>query len=618
MTGRLYPTLPMHTDETLTGYVSRLAVLHRLPTALRFCQELGFSFRGLCRGDPTAIERFAALVEEPIETLRDAAFIGRDDRWIIRGESFCWPALRRSSFAFCPACLQHDAVGAANPQTVAYERSAWAIAAFQTCPTHAIALTVVPGPRYLHDLRDFARHTRGVAHGPEAIDGARHRPATGLEHYIARRFSDSGPAGESAFDPMPLSTVIRACEVFGTAAVFGPSRMPRSLQPEERVTAAGVGFDMLRRGRDGIDELLDRIRTTYTSNKISSNRPSVIYDKLYIWLYHSCDPAYDAIKSDVFEHIAGHSEINVSKKLFGQPVANRPWSSIRKAHVATGIDPPRLRRILAASGLISAEVEAKPYSHIVVPASDLNALIREMQDSVGWDGLKGMLGVSRRTAEHFVGPSLIEPLVSRGMQSLKSDIFRRSDIQRFIDSLMTKAVPVKRPSATMVPLLSAYRKTMAETQAIVSLVVQDRLAFLGQRSGKTGIASLLVDIAEVRKCLHFKDRELTLKGVSAEMKIHPAAIRNLISLGYLRCDYIGNPFRKRPVRSISAASVDEFQSQYVTQFQIRNRTHLGYEKIVVLAARHGLTPVCPVEDVGIAFYRREDVEKFLAALATEN
>lgn len=608
---RLYPVVPLNPDETLTSYVSRLAVLNCAPSAADFCSDLGYSFLKLCYGREQGIAWLSDLTGEPETALRRAALIQIDDGWFLRSEKFYWTALRRTSLAFCPACLRTDGVEDRHSGSHAYERIAWSLEAVRSCPHHGMALQIIKAPTGIQNFRDFARCTAQAFDTlDQTLADVERRPATELEIYILRRL-ENGAGGETVFDTMPLSSAINVCEAFGTADLFGPSGACHLLTPNEKSAAGEAGFLKLRRGREGTVEILDGVRRKHLDSASALGRPSTTYGNLYNWLYKAKDDVYASFKSEAIEYILNHATSNLRKSLFGQPIPERPWYSIRTAHNAFGIDPKRLRNVMAASGLIAADASDLRDSQVIVSAADLQVLIREVEECVGWDGLTKLLGVPRRTVAQFVGQGLIEPMVPRGNQLLKSDLFRRSDIQHFIDRMLHGAVIVDSVQPTMYGLLSTRRRTLSRTGDIIELVLNRRLRWIGKRADSEGIPALLLDIDEVRSLIDpEKQNVTTFKKAAAMLHIQPHAVHQLIERNFIEAEYAGHVKRRCVARLIPLASIAQFKKRYITRYELSRVTGIGYARLQCLADEYGLEPVGPPDVLKVHLYHFLDTKAF--------
>lgn len=605
---RLRPVLPLHDDETLTSYVSRLAQVHMRHNARKFCGELGLDFGLLCHGKPEAIERLQEITGIPGDVLRRSAVAHGTEGWVIRGERFNRNALRRTSFAYCPLCLQGDAANLKNIGVAVYERLPWTLEAVTTCASHDIALTVVSPEAEISDLRDFAHQiVLFRKEVPQAFEPISKRQATGLERYIEDRLCGDG-TDTTALRTVPLYAVIRASEVFGTADLYGPSRALRTLGPDERTAAGDVGFTSLSRGRLGICELMERVRTAGTGNGSASARPSAAYGHLHAWLYRAKDPAYAPIKDSAAEYIIGHSASHLRGSLFGRRIVDRPWYTVWTASVAFDIDPGRLRNVMTAAGRIRPEEASLSNDRIVIPAADLQILLRELRSCVGWNRLTEILEVPRRTVGEFVGPGLIEPVIERADHHLKSDLFRRSDVDDFMERLLQHATTVEAPTPGLFDFLSTRRRSLTCTKDLIDMLLQHRLTRVERWKGASGVSCIFLDPEEVgRVAFPQKLDGPTFKKAAALLRIQPAAVNALIQHGYLESQHIGVQRQRNTLKVIPWTSITRFKKTYVTQFEIARSLGISYPALDKLLSDRRITTVHRTNQIGVKLYLRSEV-----------
>ncbi|SEO46581.1 TniQ protein [Methylobacterium sp. UNC300MFChir4.1] len=612
---RLRPLLPLHPDEALTSYVSRLAALHRIKTANDFGRELRFSFRRLCYGDADALARLSDLTNLPIDTLEQAAPASTEDGWFIRGEGFKRTSLRRSAIGYCPACLRRDIGSDPDPKVKAYDRLVWELAAFRTCPEHAIALTIVPAPTDFYLLRDFIRRIDcSIPALDRALANAVPRQATVLERYIHERM-EFGRGRHPVFGEMPLEAVIRACEVFGSADVFGPARKFNTLSPEEATIAGGVGFEALDRGQTGITDLLDRVRTTCLGNSQAIGKPAVVYSQLYKWLYRASQPEFARIKNHVVDHIVRHPTSDLASTVFGKPIEGRPWHSLRTAHLALGIGAKRLRSALVASGRISKDTLTLADHQVIVPVDDIINVVEEFRECINYTDLGPYLGLNRETIENFIGPGLIEPIVPL-VEHLKYNVlFRREDVKRFLDRLFQDARPVDARTPAMCTILQASRRARCRVRMIIDLILERRLKWTGRLKGVEGIAALLVDVQDVRAAIHPElINGLTFHKTVGRMRIKPKLLNALIASGYIDAKIFGNESRREPHRVISIASVERFEQTYMTRHRLTRTLKMKYDAVDRLCLEFGLSHIFVDAEQNIKIYRLDEALAFIESV----
>ena len=604
---RLRPSLPINHDETLTSYVSRLAQLHMRPSARKFCGELGIDFGLLCQGKTEAVQRLAEITDLSGDVLERAAQVHGTEGWLLRGERFERTALRRTSFAFCPACLRDDAANRTKIGTAIYERLPWTLKTVRTCARHAIALTIVSPEAEIHELRDFARQV--VLYRKEtsrAFDSGTNRRATSLERYIEDRFC-SDRTDTTAFRAVPLYAVIRASEVFGTADLYGTSRTLQTLSPDERTAAGEAGFASLSSGRVGICDLMERIRRRCTGPASISARPSAVYGNLHAWLYHAKDPAYASIKDCAAEYIIGHSASHLRGSLFGRKIIDRPWYTIWTASVAFDIDPGRLRNVMTAAGRISPEEAALSNDRIVIPAADLQTLLQELRNCVGWSSLTSFLEVPRRTVGEFVGPGFIEPMVEKADHRLKSDLFRKSDICDLLDRMLQNATVVDTPSPELFDFLSTRRRSLTRTKDLITMLLERRLTRVERWMGASGVPSIYLDPEEVRRVAFPEQLNgPTFKKAAALLRIHPAAVNALVVHGYLTAQNLSSPREREATKIIPWNTIESFRQTYITRFELARSLGVSYSALDKILSERNIITVKSVNEIGVNLYLRSE------------
>ena len=100
-------------------------------------------------------------------------------------------------------------------------------------------------------------------------DQAKRRASTPLQDYVVARL-DGRETGVSFLDRMDLHAAIRTCEMLGTAACFGRKAHFEDLDRERQRTARTLGFEIARRGKDGIDELLREMWMSFLRRRNAS------------------------------------------------------------------------------------------------------------------------------------------------------------------------------------------------------------------------------------------------------------------------------------------------------------------------------------------------------------
>ncbi len=188
-------------------------------------------------------------------------------------------------------------------------------------------------------------------------DEAGTRPLTGLEVYIVDRVADVA-ARSILLDSMPLHVAIAGCELFGAAASLG--RMPnlKALTDDEWRCAGAAGFDILNSGKPAVDTFLHDLQASYPYRGTGKEGPQAVFGRIYQVLeFGREDPAYDPLRDLVGDFIRTRFPVGPGDTVFGKPVEHRALLSIRTLSIETKLHPKRLRKLLAASGVLPEDAD---------------------------------------------------------------------------------------------------------------------------------------------------------------------------------------------------------------------------------------------------------------------
>lgn len=606
---RLYPTLALQADESLTSFVSRLASLHNLPTAVAFCNELGFRFQGIAYGSVSDVGRLSAVTGIPEATLFNAALIKRDQNWTLSGERLTQPALRRPPVAFCPACLRDDRTANGPDLHHIYGRRLWFIDGVRTCPVHSLSLAVLPKPKYSLDAYDFTRLVEPCCRDLDTLAAAMTaRPASSLEQYVQCRL-DGAVGHHSELDALPLYAVIRACETFGAAARHGPDRRLDTLSDDEWYEAGGIGFDHLVQGAAGIHTILDGLRASHPDAVRAKGEPGVLYNRLYKWLTYSAkDPAYAPLIHIAADDILRSTTVGLGTRLFGQPIERRVWHSVRTAALETGIHPKRLRRLLVAAGHIPPTMAAWSDDRVIFPAKAVADLLEEIRVAFTVDDIAEQLNIKKREVNQLIEANVIRPFDEPEPMGRRFPLFRRSDIEALFSTIASAAVPVAEMKPHMCDLWTASKRAICRIDDIIGLLASRKLQWVGLRADTIGLTAIVVDYREVRQQTRGTGLEdISLREAAFILKTHQRAIKSLIDLGYLTTTVTHSRYNRRAMRAVTAQSMAEFKTTYVTVMNLARERNIQVGKLIVELRDAGIEPVTTRETADIRLYRKKDL-----------
>ncbi|GEP01725.1 TniQ family protein [Methylobacterium haplocladii] len=612
MTGkRLHPTLPHLAGEAPTSLASRLAQLHLTEDAgaRTFCTDMGIDFGKVVDGQPGALTALADLSGADPAMLAADAFRRVPEGHLFRGERFSKSSLVRTSLRFCPACLLDDCSGASKPEAAAYGRTIWSIASIRTCPLHGMEIfdagPITP-PSKTHD---FAQVMKPLLPDLGAMaDRATRRSASGLELYVLGRLA--GAVGNAPWlDGLPLHVGMAICETIGTVDRFGREVRANKLSESEWADAGESGFRIACRGEAGIREFMKDLLRTYPYSRSATEGPQAVLGRFFTFLAFGVPhPDFDVVRDLVSDFMIEHMPFGPGDIIFGKPIERRVLHSVRSASQEIEVHPKRLRKVLHAAGVLTNEQMELPYGNATFDAAAAAQILTDAVDGLFMTEIEPYLGAGRVQTKLLVDSGLVAPMFPKRPDL--DHLFRRRDLDAFLERMFVDAVPVEDPDEDMADVKKAVKRVCCSTIEIVRLVLDRKLSWVGRRTSERGFAALLVRVSEIRSVLRGSmDGWLTAKTIETTMRTNTKVVRSLIDLGYLRTEEIVSPLNRCPIRVVGQTVFDEFRQEYATLFEAMETTGIHFLKIQKRLTAIGVEPAIRREEVGAAFYRRSDLQR---------
>lgn len=621
MSAFLSPVLPLGFDETPTSYVSRLAYFHRAPSAKEFCRELGMSLKGISYANPTMLEWLARITGASLASFEANSFRPvreggtRRDR-IFRGERLRVTCLRYNGIRVCLHCLDEDR--RASPELgecAPYGRSIWDLSAIRTCPLHRTKLAHID----FKATSTTDRHTRNDFHAiRQKFDGKPDSDSTGpssLETYLLHRLTH-GRKTEFWLDTLPYYGAVKACRIFGCVARFGPQQVLRQLTEDDWHVAASSGFDILKDGESGIHWFLEHLQSTYGHNR-SSNRYSA-YGLIYRWLmFEMGDQSYSGLRGIVQDHFTKKLGFGLGRGVFGNTASERTVLSIRAASLAYRLEPRRLRRILEMQGLIGADHASRPDDMVTFDAASAKSLLNDVQTSLSLGAVANYIGSTRRDVEVLERAGHLVPICRGGQRdsALSVYIFRRRDVDAFLERLNAPAANPRPTSARFLTLHEAQIRLRCGKPAIVDLILSGQVRWVGYMDERRTYNTLLIDFDEIEHLLRGRFIDVTPLGQAARqlgVTLNHAWL--LAKLGHLCCETHHHPVNRRSMVTVRNDSLREFANTYIS---LRNLCRQKNRFVVFISRQLKMVDCKPVllsAEGPAAFYDKKDAQFALRSL----
>lgn len=489
-------TVPFMEGETVQSFVSRsAAILGR--SARLFCRDVGLTFQRLLDGDTGSLRRLASLTRVDLATLETAAFVAEGDRrYSFRGQSFDRESLSRKVLRICPHCISEDlAREGLPPRSRAFGRAIWCIGAIRTCATHRVALVVVSEDDHPQRVHDFSQLIQPALERIEGLKAnAIPREVSDLEQYLFGRLD--GHVRGTWLDALPFHAAAKSCEVLGAVALFGPASKIGELGDEHLHQAGRAGFDILRRGPEGIRQF---VRSSFDAHAAREKRIGFrkMFGRSHEWLTHEASeadyaPLMEAMNLAASEVLA----IAEGAEAFGRQVETRQTHSIRSASLEFGVHPKRLRNLLHRAGVIDDAALALSDERVLISAEVAGPLAKRIATALNLAEVRAHLNLPRPLEQHLLKAGLLVPFIG-GSKTTVDHAFDREEINGFLGKLMEGATETLPDDESMVPIVNAALRANTSGLQIVRLILEKKLQRVGLSPHERGFAALLVDPEEI-------------------------------------------------------------------------------------------------------------------------
>jgi len=615
VTLRLYPTLAPGADETPISFASRLAHLNNCRHLRRFCTDLGLSFQGIADGDPAAIRKLAQISGANEHQLLADAFVRDGTDYRIRSQKLNKAATALTRIRICPQCAADDIKNSGMaPELAIYNRLQWNIASIRTCVEHNVALENLGVEDTTNAAHDFAGAIASRLTQIETLKSIACEPST-LEHYLTGRLNRL-PGALPFLDGMEFHAAAKLCEMIGAIASGGRHVAVKNFTEDDWRRAGQAGFEIAKEGEKGIRSFLRELQQTFAPNNgVAHDGPQGVYDQLYKWAEFSAKSAdFDPFRSIFHQHIIETMPVGAGEQLLGKTVDKRLVHSIRTAAKGFEVHPKRLRKILAAKGLIPADHENWHDNHVLMNAD----AVQKLYD----DGV--LTGLTRKDAEDYLGAGRVQTklLVDAGIlvpAIATSDIgdqggwssFPTKDLDAFLARLMQDAIPVATAGEGQFDIPAAAKHANCSATEIVRRIIDRKLDWVGRLTTRDKYMSVLVDLQEIKaKTQNLQPLNgLTAQQVQQALKTTHAVVRALIEQGILKREKRINPVNRCPVDIVPTAEFEKFSATYVTLFEIAQNQNVHHLQLKKRLTALGTMPAFDPDRIHATFYEREKITR---------
>jgi len=494
----LFPRMPFVDDETPLSWAARQAALHTGGRVAPFLTDIGLSLPDVARGEDGSVRRLCEKAGyDPTPVLNNNIRAIGGGRYQLRRLEFAKEFTTGACTRICPVCLMEDRDGWRHPQAAIRHRLIWRFNSVRTCPVHGVSL---------RDLRSGKSESK--THELQAMStliGAEQlrtpcgvRTVSPLQTYTVGRLE--GQIGPAWLDGQNIDQAVRATEMIGALAAFGPDKKASEMTSDMWDAAGRAGWPIVSLGANEVrDYLLSCLRPMHNDGV----RPMRDLGMLYTWLSagrHSKDPG--PVREVLREVLIETTPLRKGQMLLGRLVAAPRFCSVASIALAEGLDSRRLRDTLKVAGLLTQHEVDQKSNRLVVDYTVAQDLIDIVKHAIPITRLQDVLGASRL---------LIEILLEIGQLSRTQVPYAlKCKIGKAVDGRGVKPIlaflDANCPTVDEAPegYVHPFRKTGDTEKSRARLKIILELMFLGHLkqvfrvTGEHGFAALVVDPNETQ------------------------------------------------------------------------------------------------------------------------
>ncbi|MBO9197535.1 TniQ family protein [Rhizobium sp. 16-449-1b] len=583
--------VPFHEDETATSLAIRLAAANRI-AAVPFCDDLGFSFKGVVGGEHDALTRLSEISQiAPERIFRNAFTITKPGHGILRDEKVRTPWLARYPARVCATCLHEDIRREQGPNSARrYYRIHWQLVSIRSCEIHNAPLIELPSAsKYRNFDLDYraTNHTREL-NNALAFNGT--RLFTDYERFVLDRLEGRRQAGE-LLDSMSMLSGMDVTELIGMYATFGKFANLDQHNESDWHNGAQAGFNLMRQGRPGIRQFLQQM-TADTNMKRSARGGGSVLGGINLGLSpmypFRSGPDYDLIRAEMMAYVNEHAALTSKHRIFGKASSG--------THVAVHDALRTMGGGDMARGLLlhfSGEQDEKT---TVFPLAAYKKAQEYWDDLVFPIDANLLLGTN---SPHFV------QLVDRGIIE-KDELYGKlfpSNMARYSRSKLLALVdaacscpPVAKHDG-LISLSKAVVLVRVPFADIITLLIEKKLSQVHYNLELPGLASILVDPAELTGLFPLDERWMMVGDVATLMGVLKRDICQMTRGGILPFYKFRVPGRSQSI-FFDRNEIQEFLAKYTHAKALATETGLRSQKVAQLLR---LTDI-PKLRAGIAVY----------------
>ncbi len=313
-----------------------------------------------------------------------------------------------------------------------------------------------------------------------------------LERYLFARLS--GAATNSWLDNFPPHVVARFSEVLGAALHFGRAQKSQDLSDEDLRTAVPGGFATLRDGPQAINQAFHELRLRPGKPQ---DGPQARYGILHRWLSGAQGERaeYNQLRDLFREHIIDTWPMNRGTEVFSVNVFEARVYTVASAAEHWAIPARKLRRALAAQGLVAKAGSLKKRGVEAFPIAAALEVIKTLENSISRPEAMQRLGLTQNQLKIMERAGVL--LVFKPGPNLRPR-HARAAVDEFlnkIEATVTGTFEDKDPDWS--PVFSVARRAKVSFPFLLRQIIEGHMTDVRAASDENGIARLRLRLVDV-------------------------------------------------------------------------------------------------------------------------
>ena len=600
------PHNPRPTRETIASWISRRAA-HFWVDAATFCVDKGTSLTAVLQNTDEAL----AALEDHGETISaelkewEPKQTGSGTR-SFRGHTFPTRSLQTPVMRGCAHCLREDfeTIGAMKM------RGHWLVPHVTVCVIHQTAL--VPLWREASPQKRFDSAPRLTDLSPDIMAGTLDgmpRKLLPFDQWLEARLAQT-EFPSTWLDDLPLHAACNFCHLLGSARLRLEGIPQFRMMPEDRPILYEMGFQVARHGADAILETFEALQRKPGSPQ---DGPKAIFPKLYDRLSHDYrdHPDYAPFRDLLRAHMLATWPLGPGDELLGEPVQTRRLHSVRTAAQATGIDQRRLRKALAAAGLVPDAASGLPDTWEVFDAAAAGAILDDLTELVTAKEMALLINATRSQFDLLVADGVLVPDLQA--QDVKA-VWNPAQGQRFLADILAGAQQLRQAQHGWEQLSKAAQRLKVGPGEIITAIRDGRIARVGNHMEWEGYAAVHVYHDDVVAAL--RPDPIGAKSIESFAKTvgfgQQSNLKRMIDDGLVQTTSLKNPVTKADQSYFTEEDEAAFRDRYTTPRLLGQIHGEPWQKLVRQLRDAGVEPIGGTNRPYGTVYLRSEAERILA------